>query len=136
MKVQNMAIIFIIVIIPILMLLGYYLPVVNTIKDLVKFNNIFSNILILGFFGLGVLIGIVLISKLIEFLLKRYEAKAYFGVLGFIFASILAIPVSVYHEIGNITFTVPQALIGLILFSFIWMGIICIKEKVKIEDSY
>jgi len=100
----------------VLMLLGYYLPVVNTIKDLVKFNNIFSNILILGFFGLGVLIGIVLISKLIEFLLKRYEAKAYFGVLGFIFASILAIPVSVYHEIGNITFTVPQALIGLILF--------------------
>lgn len=100
----------------VLMLLGYYLPVVNTIKDLAKFNNIFSNILILGFFGLGVLVGIVLISKLIEFLLKKQEAKTYFGVLGFIFASILAIPVSVYHEVGNITFTVPQVLIGLILF--------------------
>lgn len=31
---------------------------------------------------------------------------------------------------------IPLWLIGLILFSFIWMGIICIKEKVKIKDSY
>lgn len=98
----------------VLMLLGYYLPVVNTIKDLTKFNNLFSNCLILGFFGLGVLFGIVLISKLIEFLLHKYEAKTYFGVLGFIISSIIAIPVSVYHEIGNITFSVPQVLIGVI----------------------
>lgn len=98
----------------VLMLLGYYLPVVNTIKDLTKFNNLFSNCLILGFFGLGVLFGIVLISKLIEFLLHKYEAKTYFGVLGFIISSIIAIPVSVYHEIGNITFSVPQVLIGVV----------------------
>lgn len=98
----------------VLMLLGYYLPVVNTIKDLTKFQNIFSNLLILGFFGVGVLLGIVLISKLIEFLLNKYEAKTYFGVLGFIFASIVAIPVSVYNEIGNITFSVPQVLIGIV----------------------
>ncbi len=98
----------------VLMLLGYYLPVVNTIKDLTKFNHLFSNCLILGFFGLGVLVGIVLISKLIEFLLHKYETKTYFGVLGFILSSIIAIPVSVYHEIGTITFSVPQIIIGII----------------------
>jgi len=98
----------------VLMLLGYYLPVVNTIKDLTKFNHLFSNFLILGFFGLGVLFGIILISKLIEFLLHKYETKTYFGVLGFIISSIIAIPVSVYHEIGDITFSVPQVLIGVI----------------------
>lgn len=98
----------------VLMLLGYYLPIVNTIKDLTKFNNLFSNCLILGCFGVGVLLGIVLISKLIEFLLAKYETKTYFGVIGFILASVLAIPISVYNEVGNIVFTVPQVLIGLV----------------------
>ena len=98
----------------VLMLLGYYLPVVNTIKDFTKLNNLFPNFLILGFFGLGVLLGIVLISKLIEFLLHKYETKTYFGVLGFIISSIIAIPVSVYHEIGDITFSVPQVLLGIV----------------------
>lgn len=98
----------------VLMLLGYYLPIVNTIKDLTKFNNIFSNLLILGFFGIGVLIGIVLISKLIEYLLKKYEAKTYFGVLGFVLSSIIAIPVSVYNEIGSINFSIPQVIIGIL----------------------
>ncbi len=101
----------------VLMLLGYYIPIVNTIKDLTKFNNIFSNILILGFFGIGVLVGIVLISKLIEYLLKKYEAKTYFGVLGFVLSSIIAIPVSVYNEIGSITFSVPQVLIGIVFLA-------------------
>lgn len=31
---------------------------------------------------------------------------------------------------------IPLWLIALILFSFIWMGIICVKEKVQIKDSY
>jgi len=98
----------------VLMLLGYYIPVVNTIKDLTKFNHIFSNCLILGFFGIGVLIGIVLISKLIEYLLKKQEAKTYFGVLGFVLSSVVAIPVSVYNEIGEIPFSLSQVLIGII----------------------
>ena len=64
------------------------------IKEYNKFKNLGSNILILGVFGIGVLLGIVLISKLIEFLFNKYEAKTYFGVLGFIIASIIAIPIS------------------------------------------
>lgn len=31
---------------------------------------------------------------------------------------------------------IPLWLIGLILFSFIWMTIICVKEKVEIKDWY
>ena len=27
-------------------------------------------------------------------------------------------------------------IIGLIAFSFVWMGIICVKDKVEIKDSY
>ena len=98
----------------VLMLLGYYFPIVNVIKELTHFNNIVSNILIAGFFGVGVLIGIVLIAKLIEWLLAKFETFTYFGVIGFIIASVLAIPVSVYHEVSNIVYTVPQVIIGII----------------------
>lgn len=106
----------------VLMLLGYYLPIIGVIKDLTKFNNIIPNLLIAGIFGLGILVGIVLISKLIEYLLNKYEKKTYFGVIGFILASIVAIPISVYNELGNITFSISQLVIG-ILFLILGMFI-------------
>ena len=106
----------------VIMLLGYYLPIINVVKELTHFKNIFSNILIAGFFGIGILVGIVLISKLIEYLLEKYEKKTYFGVLGFIIASVIAIPVSVYNELGSITFSIPQILIG-IIFLILGIGI-------------
>lgn len=31
---------------------------------------------------------------------------------------------------------IPLWTIGLIAFSFVWMGIICVKDKVEIKDSY
>ena len=99
----------------VLMLLGYYFPVVSTIKELAHFKNIGSNFLILSVFGVGILIGIVLIAKLLDYLLKKYEAKTYFGVLGFIFASVVAIPISVYNEVHTIEFSVLQIIIGLVL---------------------
>ena len=88
--------------------------IANVIKELTHFNNIGSNILIAGFFGVGILIGIVLIAKLIEWLLAKFETFTYFGVIGFIIASVLAIPVSVYHEVSNIVYTVPQVIIGIV----------------------
>lgn len=97
----------------VLMLLGYYYPIINVIKEFTSFKNIGSNIIILGMFGIGIVVGIVLISKLIEYLFKKYEAKTYFGVLGFIVASILAIPISTMLNM-SVTFTISQVLIGLI----------------------
>ena len=99
----------------VLMLLGYYLPVVNTIKDLTHFKNLTDNILILIPFGIGVLIGIVLIAKVIEWLFKKYKTKTMFGVLGFIIASIIAIPVSVYNEYGSLSYSLPEGIIAVIL---------------------
>lgn len=96
----------------VLMLLGYYYPVLAVIKEFTKLKNIGDNILILAVFGLGVLIGIVLISKLIEFLFKKYEVKTYFGVLGFVIASVIAIPLSTFLTF-SIDFTFLQILIGL-----------------------
>ena len=105
----------------VLMLLGYYYPVIAVIKEFTKFKNLGENIIILGIFGIGILVGIVLISKLIEFLFKKYEVKTYFGVLGFIVASVIAIPLSTLLE-GSLVFSIPQILIGLI-FATLGIGI-------------
>ena len=98
----------------VLMLLGYYYPVINTIKELSTFNNLGNNLIILIVLGLGVLVGIVLIAKLIEFLFKKYETKTYYGVLGFIFASIIAIPIATFSEI-EITFNIVHIIIGIVV---------------------
>lgn len=105
----------------VLMLLGYYLPIIRVLKELTKFENLGPNLLVAFVFGVGVLVGIVAISKVIEYLLEKFEAKTFFGVIGFILASIIAIPVSVYHEVGTIVFSVPQGILGVL---FLAIGII------------
>ncbi len=75
----------------VLMMLGYYEPIVNTIKNLTNFDMLMHNLVILVPFGIGIIVGIILVAKLIEYLLHRYPVKTYFGVLGFVLASIVAI---------------------------------------------
>lgn len=100
----------------VLMLLGYYYPVIGVIKEFTKFKNFGSNIIILGVFGVGVLIGIVLISKLIEYLFQKHETKTYFGVLGFIMASLFAIPLSTFLN-ETIVFSILQLFVGVIFLA-------------------
>ena len=98
----------------VLMILGYYYPVINTINGLFK-ENFFGNAVVLGVFGIGVVIGIVLISKLLEMLFKKYNTKTYFGVIGFVFASILAIPISACIELNTIDVSVEQSIISIVM---------------------
>jgi len=98
----------------VLMILGYYYPIINTINALFK-ENFINNLFILGVFGIGVVVGIVAVSKLLEMLFKKYKIKTYFGVLGFVFASIIAIPISACVELTDIPTSIDQILIGLLL---------------------
>jgi putative membrane protein len=85
----------------VLMLIGYYYPVISTIKELTHFNNIIGNGIVLAVFGIGIVVGLVLVAKLLEYLFKRHAKATYCGVLGFIFASLIAIPASSYGVIIN-----------------------------------
>lgn len=75
----------------VLMLIGYYKPIINAIKDLTRFNNLGHNFIILLVAGIGIIVGIVGAAKLIEWLLKKYEIPTYFGIIGFVIASIISI---------------------------------------------
>lgn len=95
----------------VLMLLGYYKPIIDVIKELTRFENVVKNLLILVPFGLGVLIGIIIIAKIIEYLLKKFKEKTYYGIIGFVLASMISIMVGVTF-VDNITDLIG----GIILF--------------------
>ena len=95
----------------ILMLLGYYKPIIDTISDLTNFDNLVNNILILFPFGMGILIGIVLISKIIEYLLKKHEIKTYCAIIGIVLASIILI----FKPLLSLPYDFIQIVISLIL---------------------
>ncbi|MDO4316895.1 MAG: DUF368 domain-containing protein [Lachnospiraceae bacterium] len=103
----------------VLMILGYYYGVLNAINgflDALKafdFGTMLSYASLLVPFGIGVLIGIVGIAKLIDFLLKRYAVSTYCGVFGLILAS----PFGILYNTG-VLHTKPSAvplLVGLVL---------------------
>lgn len=94
-----------------LMLLGYYKPIIDTIKTLSNFNDIGHCLTILIPFGIGVVVGIVLIAKIIEILLEKFPIKTYYGIIGFVLASIITI----FIPLTKVSVTVPSVIVGIIL---------------------
>lgn len=95
----------------ILMMLGYYEPIINIIRELTKFHNVGSNLLILIPFGMGILLGIVGIAKIIEYLLEKQPVKTYFGIIGFVLASLISILLPLF----DLSFDITQTVIGIVL---------------------
>lgn len=98
----------------VLMLLGYYYPIVNAIRGLTKFQDLFHNVIILGIAGVGILVGIVIAAKLIEWLLDKHEVPTYYGIIGFVIASIISIFIT---AISN-TVGIYEVIVGIVLLLF------------------
>ena len=77
----------------VLMLLGYYKPVVNALSTLkdglfsMNFSVMGQPLLMLIPFLIGIVVGIFGVAKLIEWLTSRYPTATYCGVLGLVLAS-------------------------------------------------
>lgn len=84
----------------ILKLLGYYEPVIGSIKGLTtalvagQWSTVGYNIGILLPFAIGIVVGIFAIAKLIEMLLARWKGWTYCAILGLVVASPVAILMS------------------------------------------
>ena len=102
----------------VLMLLGYYKPIIDTIRNILDKKTIDQNFLVLAIFAIGVVIGIVLVSKLIEYLLKKHEIKTYYAVFGFVLASIVAI----IKPLFLISIPLIEIIVGILLLG---LGIFC-----------
>lgn len=97
----------------ILIILGYYAPLLAIISDTMHFNNLGTNILIILVFGIGMLIGLFGMSKLMEYLLDKYKIKTYFAIVGFVFASIINIIILIF----GYKFKLLEFIIGMVLFA-------------------
>lgn len=124
----------------VLMLLGYYEPILNSIKELVTFTNVGNNLLVLFPFAFGCIVGIIFIAKILQFLLKNFETQSYYGIIGFVLASIFSIFYKSAPDIASV-FTsaklyvnVLHIIIGAILF--IGGGILTYKiSKIDIDTD-
>lgn len=104
----------------ILKLLGYYEPVVTVaIPGLIsglahgEWAAVGANVGILLPFGLGIVVGIFAIAKLIEMLLARWEGQTYCAILGLVTASPVAILMAT--EMVNLSWT--TLIISLLTFA-------------------
>ncbi len=80
-----------------LMILGYYDSILSTVTGLLKalmafdINAIVQYVLVLVPFGIGVVIGIFAIAKLVEIVFAKFPYVAYWAIIGLIVASPFAI---------------------------------------------
>ena len=82
----------------ILLILGFYRPLVDHAKDwaseLLKhgdFAHTGALFGVLGCFAVGCLIGVVLVSKIMNILLKKWRKETFFAIIGFIAGSIFVL---------------------------------------------
>ncbi len=107
-----------------LMLLGYYdtiLAVINDFIDaLLGFDvpELLRTCGILIPFGIGVVVGIFLIAKIIEFIFKRAEIHAYYAIIGLILAS----PIAILIRTDWSGISIPIALISIVSFVLGWFA--------------
>ncbi|MCR5461696.1 MAG: DUF368 domain-containing protein [bacterium] len=95
----------------VLMNMGYYESIVECVKNLTKISSMGHSICVLLPFGIGVIIGLVLIAKLIKWLLRKFPIQSYFGILAFVIASI----VSIIIRMDKSDFNIGELMLGILL---------------------
>ncbi len=116
-----------------LMALGYYAYIMGVIDMVIKqiitldISTVIDKIIILIPFGIGIIVGIVVVARIIGWLLKKHEKIAYWGILGLIVAS----PFPVIYKMDLIGVDVLTVLIATLAFI---VGIYSTKKLASIKE--
>lgn len=84
----------------VLMLLGYYSPVLQTVNSFTyallhwDIPGVLSSLAVLGPFAVGVALGMVLMARGIRALLRHFPLATYYGIMGLVIAS----PFTVFYQ--------------------------------------
>ena len=102
----------------VLMILGYYYGIINSITgfmDALKGGNwgaLMSQAMVLLPFGIGCILGIFLISKLIEYLFEKHTVSTYAAILGLILSS----PFGIFYNTDALSYvSVGSLIVGILL---------------------
>lgn len=106
----------------ILLIFGTYIPVMTSIKNLLHMD--FSGIVEVGFFGIGVLAGVLLIIRLVKLALEKFRSQTIYTILGLMVGSLYAVvqgattlkenpqPAMTFETFSIIFFIIGGAVIG------------------------
>ncbi len=128
----------------VLMILGYYFSILASVKNFISslkaldISAILSECKILIPFGIGCIVGILFISKIIEWLFGHFPTLTYFGILGLIIASPIAVFYKVqleYNLLNSSIFQVVGGIIALILCIWLTLFIGKLDDKTEKEIS-
>lgn len=87
-----------------LILFGYYEPIMNLIEEFTSFSSMGSNFFTLLVFGTGIICGLAFMLKLIEYLLKKHTTITYYAIIGFVLSSVICIITSNFLSNMNLSF--------------------------------
>lgn len=96
----------------IMMLMGYYDLVISMISNFTDISSTLANLKIVLPFGFGLALGIIYVSKLMNYLLKKHEIKTYYFIIGLVLSSILVMFIQTFR----ISFDIKSLIIGIVLF--------------------
>lgn len=88
----------------VLLALGYYVYIMdkanNLVSAIIHFNyaDFKTNFIIMFPFIIGIILGLVLASKLIKYLLNKYKITVYYAILGLLVASPFSVIYSMYTD--------------------------------------
>lgn len=117
-----------------LMIFGYYTSIMSIISECIKLfmtfkiGECFMTVLPIIPFAIGVIVGIVLMAKLIEILLKKYHTVVYWGIMGLIVTS--PFPMILQLDMHNIS--IWQAILSVLLLAG---GMYATKLLSKIDEG-
>lgn len=104
-----------------LMILGTYNTILDTISNITNINLISTNLNIIFFYSIGLILGIILISIFINYMFKKRSTDTFSFIFGIIISSILLLLLKTFNQ----SFTLYELIIGLILFA---IGIFITKQ--------
>ncbi len=100
----------------VLLLIGYYNPILSAISDFIKallafdVNGILAGCAVLVPFGVGVVVGMFAVAKLIEIIFEKFPLYAFWAIIGLIVAS----PIAILAMSGITAVTVIEVVTGVI----------------------
>ena len=94
-----------------LLIFGLYLPIVTAVKEFLHLNFAYFPALLV--FGLGIIVGVVSIIKLIRMCLNKFRSQTIYAILGLMIGSLYSIVQ------GPTTLDVPQPAMNLQTFSIL-----------------
>jgi putative membrane protein len=94
-----------------LMSMGYYKTFLEITSQMIKLQNLSTNILLILPIGIGGIIGIIFFIKLIEFCLKRHRDKTNFLIFGIVMSSVIKVIILIF----DYNITLANIIVGVLL---------------------